>query len=382
MGNIGSFLGLGTSEWHCTSWQIRYRSTMHLHRHTSMALLQAGICASLFGCGGSGASAPPPAFNQLVAMSINTPNSSGPFTAQELDDAVALAQGAGVHGVIATYTWSDLESTPGQIDASAIQSGLSYYHQKGLQVLLGIQVINTVKREVPSDLETVPFDDPQFISRFHALLDAVRGALSGTERYISIGNEVDAYLRAQPNEWAPYTSFYEDAVSYLHTHSPGLLVGVTTTFAGYSAASTAAVHTLNGPSDVIILTYYPLEGDAQVQPASSPSTDIPLMVSLADGKPVVLQEAGYPSGTLNASSEASQQQFVTDLFQAWRAAGNAVPFLSYFLLYDFDQPTCNALGTYYGSADPAFLSYLCTLGLHHSDGTAKPAWSAFVTAAQ
>jgi hypothetical protein len=293
-----------------------------------------------------------------------------------------LAQGAGVRGVIATYTWSSLETTPGHIDVSSLQSGLSYYHQKGLQVLLGIQVINTVKREVPSDLETVPFDDPQFIGRFHALLDAVRAALSGTERYISIGNEVDVYLQAQPNEWASYTRFYTDAVSYLHTNSPSLFVGVTTTFAGYSVASTAAVHTLNGPSDVIILTYYPLQGDSQVLAPTSPVTDIPLMQSLAGGKPIALQEAGYPSGTPNASSEALQQQFVTNLFQAWHDAGNNLPFLSYFLLYDFDQPTCTALGTYYGSADPAFLSYLCTLGLRHADGTSKPAWDTFLSAAQ
>jgi hypothetical protein len=351
-----------------------------------MGLWQLGACAMLMSCGGSGGSAPPAPpstpSSQVIAMSINTPNSSVPFTAQELDDAVALAQGAGVRGVIATYTWSSLESTPGHIDVTSIQSGLDYYHQKGLQVLLGIQVINTVKREVPSDLETVPFDDPQFISRFHTLLDAVRGALSGTERYISIGNEVDVYLQAQPNEWATYTSFYEDAVSYLHTNSPSLLVGVTTTFAGYSTSSTPEVHALNGPSDVIILTYYPLQGDSQVLPASSPTTDIPLMLKLSGGKPVVLQEAGYPSGTPNGSSEASQQQFVTNLFQAWHDAGSDLPFLSYFLLYDFDQPTCTALGTYYGSADPAFLSYLCTLGLRHSDGTAKPAWDTFVTDAQ
>jgi hypothetical protein len=314
-------------------------------------------------------------------MSINTPNSSVPFTPQELDDAVALAQGAGVRGVIATYTWSALEPTPGHIDVSQLQNGLEYYHQKGLKVLLGIQVINTVRREVPSDLAAVSFDDPQFIARFHTLLDAVRGALSGAEQYLSIGNEVDVYLQAQPTEWKAYTSFYADAVAYLHDHSPGLLIGVTTTFGGSAGESGAMVHSLNASSDVVILTYYPLQGDAQALPPTSPATDIPRMVSLAGGKPVVLQEAGYPSGGLNASSEAAQQQFVTELFQAWHAAGNNAPFLSYFLLYDFDTTTCNALGTYYGSMDPAFLSYLCTLGLRHSDGTPKPAWDAFVTAA-
>ncbi len=315
-------------------------------------------------------------------MTINTPNSSVPFTPQQLNAAVSLAQGAGVRGVIATYTWSTLEPTPGHIDVSSLKSGLDYYHQKGLQVLLGIQVINTVKREVPADLANVAFDDPQFIARFHSLLDAVSGALSGTEQYLSIGNEVDVYLQAQPAEWSAYTNFFADAVAYSHGHSPSLLVGVTTTFGGFSGASSAAVRSLNASSDVAILTYYPLAGDSQSLPPTSPTTDIPRMVSLAGDKPIVLQEAGYASGELNASSESAQQQFVTDLFQAWRAAGKDVPFMSYFLLYDFDTTTCNALGTYYGSSDPAFLSYLCTLGLRHSDGTPKPAWNAFVAAAQ
>jgi hypothetical protein len=347
------------------------------------ALCQIGASVLLLGCGGSGgAPTTPMTADQVVAMTIDTPDSSAPITSQSLDAAVALAQGAGVRGVIATYTWSDLEPSPGQIDVSALQSGLGYYRQKGLQILLGIQVINTVKREVPSDLEDVAFDDPQFISRFHALLDAVRGALSGGERYISIGNEVDAYLGSQPAQWGTYTAFYADAVSYLHANSPQLSVGVTTTFSGYSAGNPAAVQALNAPSDVIILTYYPLQGDSQVLAATAPITDLPMMIGLAGNKPVVLQEAGYPSGTLNGSSEADQQQFVANLFQTWRAAGNQLPLLSYFLLYDLDATTCDALGVYYGSSDPAFLSFLCSLGLRTSDGTAKAAWNAFVAGAQ
>ena len=350
------------------------------------SLWPLATCMALLSCGGSDGSAsstpPPSTANQTLSMAIDTPNSSQPFTAQELDDAITLAQGAGVHAVIATYTWSSLEPTPGNIDVSSLKSALDYYNQKGFQILVGIQVINTVKREVPTDLAAVAFDDPQFIARFHTLLDAVSGVFSGAERYISIGNEVDVYLSSQPAEWATYKTFYTDAVSYLHTQSPTLLVGVTATFGGFSGDSNAELQSLNAPSDVTILTYYPLQGDSQGLPSSSPTTDIPRMLSLAGSKPVVLQEAGYPSGTLNGSSEAAQQEFVTDLFQAWRAAGDRMPFLSYFLLYDFDSTTCNDLGTYYGSSDPAFLSYLCTLGLRHSDGTPKPAWNTFVTAAQ
>jgi exo-beta-1,3-glucanase (GH17 family) len=168
----------------------------------------------------------------------------------------------------------------------------------------------------------------------------------------------------------------------VHAKSPQLSVGVTTTFSGYSAGNPAAVQALNAASDVVILTYYPLQGDSQVIAATAPATDLPMMISLAGNKPVVLQEAGFPSGTLNGSSDTDQQQFVASLFQSWRAAGSQMPFLSYFLLYDLDATTCNALGVYYGSSDPAFLSFLCSLGLRTSDGTAKPAWNEFVQDAQ
>ena len=315
-------------------------------------------------------------------MAIDTPNSSAPYDGQAQDAAVALAQGAGVNGVIMTYTWSSLEPTPGHIDLTGLQAGLAYYRQKGMQILLGIQLINTVKREVPSDLETVAFDDPRFIARFHTLLDAVKGALSGSERYVSIGNEVDVYLQSQPAQWPTYTAFYNDAVAYLHATWPGVAVGVTTTFGGYSVESKSAVQTLNAQSDLVILTYYPLQNGTQVQPPTAPATDVPLMLSLAGSKQVVLQEAGYPSGALTDSSEAAQAQFVGNLYQAWHQAGDKMPFLSYFLLYDFDSTTCSSFSTYYGVADPAFLSYLCTLGLRRSDGSAKAAWSTFGTAAR
>jgi exo-beta-1,3-glucanase (GH17 family) len=209
----------------------------------------------------------------------------------------------------------------------------------------------------------------------------VKLVLSGNEKYLSIGNEVDVYLQAHPDEWLAYTGFYQDAVQHVHAQMPGLSVGVTTTFEGYSVTSAADVRTLNSSSDVVILTYYPLQDGAQVRAATAPGADLPLMVSLAGDKPVVLQEAGYPSGALNGSSETSQAEFVSNLLQAWHAAGGRIPFLSYFLLYDFDQPTCDAFGVYYGVADPAFLSFLCTLGLRTADGTEKPAWAAFVNAA-
>ena len=246
--------------------------------------------------------------------------------------------------------------------------------------MLGIQVINTVKREVPADLSNVAFDSPQMAARFHTLLDRVLPLLGSNAKYVSIGNEVDVYLQAT-GQWSTYRAFYEDALAYVHLKRPGTSVGVTCTFSGTNAGNLANVQALNTRSDVFIFTYYPLHGDFQGNGPNSPATDFPQMLSWTGGKPLILQEVGYPSDPLTGSSAAQQAQFVTAAFAAWRAGGAGIPFFDYFIEHDFDPPTCVALAQYYGIPnDPAFTGYLCSLGLRADDGAVKPAWNNFVAA--
>ncbi len=232
-------------------------------------------------------------------------------------------------------------------------------------------------------MQTAAFDSPQMISRFHALIDQIKPTLAINVKYISIGNEVDVYLSSNPAEWTPCQTFYEDGLAYLHQNGPGVQIGVTETFPGFSGATKVQVSELNRSSDVVILTYYPLHGDYQVNSPESPATDFPGIVALSGGRPVVLQEVGYPSSSLNGSSEAMESQFVTSALEAWHSAGSKIPYFNYFLESDFSQSECDTFVQFYGLPnDTAFASFLCSLGLRHSDGSAKQAWSSFVAGAQ
>lgn len=296
-----------------------------------------------------------------------------------MDNALEMVYNAGARGIFDTATWQALEPTAGHFELGGIRDSTNYARARSLEMGLGIQVINTTAKETPPDLAGVPFNSPLMKARLRALIDALRPYLNKQVKYVSIGNEVDVYLAKHPSEWGAYKELYQDARSYLHAVAPGIKVGVTMGFDG-AAGSQAA--DLTAASDVIILTYYPLRERYLVRPPSAPLADFPKMVALAKGRPVVLQEVGYPSAAQLGSSEALQAEFVTNVFAAWRAGGGSIPLLNFFVLHDLTARACDDYARYYGLPNDAnFKAYLCSLGLRHANGTPKPAWEAFAKAA-
>lgn len=131
-----------------------------------------------------------------------------------MEDFIAafdLAYDAGARGQLIAATWKELEPTAGAIDLSPLVGQMDYAQSRVTTTLVGIQVINTVAKEVPADLADTAFDAATMKLRFHALIDALAAALPGEITYLSIGNEVDGYLQAT-NQWVQYRSFYEDAL--------------------------------------------------------------------------------------------------------------------------------------------------------------------------
>ena len=163
-----------------------------------------------------------PTLSIATNPSANAPALSG------LDIALA----AGARGSFIAFPWSELEPSPGRYNVGHFRALTYLGRTRGLKLLLGVAVVNTVARETPRDLMGVPFDSPRMKQRFHRLIDALRPYLAHNVAFVSLGNEVDVYLARHPAEWASYREFYEDAVSYVHRAAPSVQVGVTTTFSG------------------------------------------------------------------------------------------------------------------------------------------------------
>ncbi len=320
--------------------------------------------------------------NRVLAVSA-IPALEPPPTIWSFIAAAEMVVDAGVTGNMMTEGWSKLEPQPGEYTLDDFIAGITYWAETYEVVgYVGFQVINTVTREVPPDLQGAAWDSPQMIARFQALIDQLRPTLQEHVRYVSIGNEVDAYLSSHPDEWEPYRRFYEAALAYIHRTLPGIQVGVTGTWQG-ALTNRDQMTALNRRSDVYILTYYPLQSDFSVMPPDSPLADFPTMLDLAGDLPLLLQEVGYPAGESLGSSESQQAEFVTQVFAAWEQAGERIPFLNYFLLHDFSDELTEGFVDYYGLPGfDNFYDFLRTLGLRQVDGTPRLAWDAFVEGAK
>jgi len=325
---------------------------------------------------------PPSSPSRILSISAS-PRQDPPATTQDILAAIDLAYNSGARGQHLNATWRSLEPSPSAFSLTNAANTLAYLGTfRGFKLQVVLSVLNTNVRETPTDLMNVPFDSPQMMGRFHAMLDAILPLLNPNVVYFSMGNEVDVYLSLHPAEWPAYKSFYQDAVSYLHQRAPSLKLGVTTTYSGANGIDSLNVRHLNDSSDVFILTYYPIGNQFAPRQPSVVATEIAQMISLAQGRPLILQEVGYPTATSLGSSEQAQAQFVANVFGAWQTHGTAIPFLNFFCMHDFTRGQCDSLAQYYGSpSNQPFKDFLGSLGFRAVNGTPRMAWQAFVDSA-
>jgi hypothetical protein len=342
----------------------------------------AGVALWLSGCAvaePTGTGTTPSGAMPILAITANPRPIPAPQPA-DFVAAVDSSMGVGARGMVQSWTWSALEPDSARLNVQQLLADVRYVRSRGLTSFVGLQLINTVKREVPADLNGVPWDDPRMLRRFERLLDALAPILPEVT-YLSVGNEVAGYL-ARSGEWSPYISFLTGAVAAAHRRAPNIKVGATLEYVEASSQTTRT-RALIAVSDVAIFTLYPFQLESfDVAPPTISNALFDNMLILAGEKPVVLQELGYPASSLNKSSEAMQAAFFTDAIAQWRERRARMPFVSLFMLHDFTQQQCAELGVYYNLPNQqSFLSFLCTIGLRRADGSARPSWDAVRSAA-
>lgn len=293
-------------------------------------------------------------------------------------DALKTINDAGAKGMVITKTWNDLEPAQETYDVTQLVKDFNSNAGDGHEVLFGLQVINTVARETPADLQLKPWNDRDVVTRFRELIDALAKSSPKPPKYISLGNEADIYLQQHPDEISAYIDFYKQAAAIVREKFPQAKIGITVTYEGLVKDRRDIIQKLVALSDVAIFTYYPLI-DLKIQPVTATGRSLDALITVAQGKPVVMQEVGFPSSAKLDSSETMQADFFARVITEIKNRPQ-IAFASLFMLHDFSPMLCEGFVGYYGlngASDEArqrFREFLCTLGLKTFDGKEKAAW--------
>jgi len=276
------------------------------------------------------------------------------------------------------FLWkSSIETSPGVFNLSDFDIANEYYPGYQVSVNLAIDPIETNVNELPSDINTLPFNDTTVIKRFKTLLDSVFKHIPNlTLSSLVIGSETDAYLGTDSTRWAQYTNFFSIVSAYAKTLRPGLQVACETTYGGMTGAASKYIQAINVYSDYIGVSYYPLNPDYTAEPTEIVKTDFSNVVLQYPSKPVYYYQLGYPSGKSCNSSELQQSQFIQQVFQTWDIYAGHIKMINFEWLHDISYTSVEYYSNYYGVSDTVFLAYLGSLGLQtwNGNGTNKPAF--------
>lgn len=302
------------------------------------------------------------------------------LTVENFIKAIHIVNDAGTTLFFCAPKWGEIEPSAGNFTFESALGGTKYVaEQEGIDdIYFGLQLINTVKREVPPDLQNTAWDDPQLIARFEKMIAVLSKEKIGTIHTISIGNEVDVYFEQHPDELAPYIRFMKAVRPALEKYFPHIPVGTTVTFEGLRKGRGDIISQLIDISEVVYFTYYPVI-DLVPQPIADIPSHIAQMQTAAGNKKIILQEIGFPAGTVIGSSNEMQAAFFKSALPLFQS-NTQIEAGFIFALHDFSPQLCDTLKGYYGATawpkkfQDGFADFLCTLGLLESNGNPRPSY--------
>jgi hypothetical protein len=294
----------------------------------------------------------------------------------EAQRALVEIRATGVNVFALSLSWPVMEPQTGKYDLGEVVRSARLLRQSGASVHLDLPIVASRRRDVPGDLETLPFDDARFSARLGQLLAALEPALWDAST-LSLGYGADAYFADKKDELEAFQRLFRGALELLKKTAPQLRVGVTTTAPSESAAPAIAA-ALQESASVSLFIYAPFQRANPFlhRPPDALEHDWKLLLDRSGGRPIAFPEVSYSSSRENGSSPERQADFVRRLRRFIASSdGRRLLFARYSSWRDLAPPRPSADTTPVGHRRAAFYA---NRGLETADGQAKPAWKEWV----
>jgi hypothetical protein len=311
---------------------------------------------------------------------------------EQVGDAEAVlasiaALSAGSFALPVYERWDALSGATGSPRAvtwDRLDAMFAPYRERGKSLALCIGVVDRASSAWPF---AGALDSDDALAAMKSTIDQIFARYGTQLSHLCFGYEIDRYLaQASSEEQQQLLAFLKDAVAYAKASKPTASIGVAVTLDGAGQqALLADLPQGDEGIDEVIAVYDPLDEDAALRApvaiADELTAAFEALQDLEGGpKPLMLFEAGYPSGADSGSSQAEQQAYYEALFAALEAHTSEVAFVGLFGLGDRSAPDCEMEALAFIQQIEQRALARCSMGLRAETGEAKLAWSSVLAA--
>lgn len=288
-------------------------------------------------------------------------------------EAELTAIAAGVRVSVLRRAWRDMN----EITLAEMEADAAFYGVHGVEIFVNIAFVDRLKDERPDALAGAAWDSPELKDGLKSAIDDVFAKLGKSVHALYLGNDVDVFLDAHPQDKAAMSLLLEQACAYARSHpkaADDLRVGVALSPAAVLSPAGAYADLL-AISDMAVLSYRPGLGTGELPPPSAVGTDLDSMIVAVGGMPIVLDPVSFPSGVELGSSAEKQSSFYESFFKVLGPRRNDIGWINIAAMHDPPPDACAAYAEAQGQPkDGPFAAYVCSLGLSFGNGEKKPAW--------
>lgn len=298
-------------------------------------------------------------WNRLIGIDVNEVNDN-------YIESFEYATKLGMNFTTMSFNWDDIESNKGKYFNENLEIANSYYPLQNIKIALVISVIDTTANSLPEYLKWKKFNDKEVIESFKNMLDFTFSEIKDLDLLsISIWNEVDIYLWNDKGKWKEYEEFFKEISIYIKKKYPDLKVWAKITLDWMLNKNLEESKSLNRYSDVIMVTYYPLNSNFEVKITLEIKKDLEDTMNLYQ-KNFQFLELWCPSWYLVKSSQAKQAEFIHNMFLYWDKYKNRIESMNIIWINERSKSELKGYTEYYWINDKKFVDYLGTLGLFDS----------------
>jgi len=270
------------------------------------------------------------------------------------------------------FNWNDIERDRGVYNWSNVDQWYNTCLKYGIVPSLAVCPVNSNSqiRNVPRDLQGMPFDDCDLILRLnqftHLLLERYPEIA-----YLSFGNEINYYLRSHPGDVLPYLELCQHMYEYMKENYPHIPVLVIVGFTGMIKEEEEMISNFLPACDLVgISTYHACIALESLTPHRLTEQEMregfEYCINLCNGKRFCVVETcafSYPD-------PGYQVMYIHVFFDVIREHKEDMEFACWFGTYDWCPGTLTMM-------DP-FLEQFNTAGLLSPDGTPKASYYAWM----